>query len=154
VPAGDPLAGYAARLRDPVLSSALRGYLNGSIDLVLRVPGAAPGARPRYAIVDYKTNWLAPAGEPLTVAHYGPGQLAAEMQRSHYALQALLYSVALHRYLRWRLDAYDPASDLAGVHYLVLRGMIGSAGSGVFSWQPAATLVSALSDLLAGGQER
>ncbi|HTW11793.1 MAG TPA: UvrD-helicase domain-containing protein, partial [Solirubrobacteraceae bacterium] len=31
----DPLAGYAARLGDPGLSAVLRGYLTGSIDLVL-----------------------------------------------------------------------------------------------------------------------
>ncbi len=27
------------------------------------------------------------------------------MERAHYPLQALLYLVALHRYLRWRLPA-------------------------------------------------
>ena len=73
------------------------------------------------------------------------------MQRSHYALQALLYSVALHRYLRWRVPDYDPDADLLGIHYLFLRGMVGSAdGSGVFSWRPPGALVAALSDLLAG----
>ncbi len=119
----DPIAGYAQRLSDPSVASVLRGYLTGSIDLVLRVPGTR--GRGRYAIVDYKTNWLAPAGEPLTAAHYRHRALAAEMQRSHYVLQGLLYSVALHRYLRWRLPGYDPATDLAGVHYLFLRGMLG-----------------------------
>ena len=38
LPADDPLAGYAARLDDPVLRSSVRGYLTGSIDLVLRLP--------------------------------------------------------------------------------------------------------------------
>ncbi len=37
------------------------------------------------------------------------------MERAHYALQALLYTVALHRYLRWRLPGYDPERNLAGV---------------------------------------
>ena len=37
IPADDPLAGYAQRLRDPMLAASLRGYLTGSIDLVLRV---------------------------------------------------------------------------------------------------------------------
>ena len=36
--------------------------------------------------------------------------MAAEMIGAHYPLQALLYSVALHRYLRWRLPGYTPAS--------------------------------------------
>jgi exodeoxyribonuclease V beta subunit len=161
ISADDPLAGYAQRLRDPMLAASLRGYLTGSIDLVLRVRGR-PGAgtvadsHDRYVIIDYKTNWLAPAGEPLSAAHYAPAALAVEMQRSHYLLQALLYSVALHRYLRWRLPGYDPASGLAGVRYLFLRGMLGleRPDSGVFAWRPPAELVVALSDLLAGGGER
>ena len=49
------------------------------------------------------------------------------MHRAHYALQALLYTVALHRYLRWRLPGYDPDRHLAGVLYLFLRGMAGPA---------------------------
>ncbi len=149
LPADDALAGYARRLLDPTLAAALRGYLNGSIDLVLRVRG---GARDRYVIIDYKTNWLAPAGEPLAASHYGGPALALEMQRSHYVLQALLYSVALHRYLRWRLAGYDPETDLAGVRYLFVRGMLGPSQPdyGVFAWRPPAALVVALSDLLAG----
>jgi len=73
-----------------------------------------------------------------------------EMQRTHYLLQGLLYSVALHRFLRWRLAGYDPDTDLAGIHYLFLRGMTGDGTTGVFSWLPPAGLVPALSDLLDG----
>ena len=42
---------------------------------------------------------------------------------AHYPLQALLYVVALHRYLRWRLRGYDPDVHLGGVLYLFVRGM-------------------------------
>jgi exodeoxyribonuclease V beta subunit len=80
------------------------------------------------------------------------------MLDAHYPLQALLYDVALHRFLRWRLPGYDPAEHLGGVLYLFLRGMCGPGvvaadGSvpGVFAWQPPASLVVALSDLLARG---
>ena len=83
------------------------------------------------------------------------------MGRSHYALQALLYTVALHRYLRWRLPGYAPADHLAGVLYLFLRGMTGPdtprAGGdpcGVFAWRPPAPLVEALSDVLDAGGAR
>jgi exodeoxyribonuclease V beta subunit len=123
VPAGDPLAGYAARLEDPVLRQDVRGFLTGSIDLVARLPDET--GVPRFAIVDYKTNWLGTPGEELTAWDYRPAALASEMQRSHYVLQALLYAVALHRYLRWRLDGYDASRNLAGVAYLFLRGMTG-----------------------------
>ncbi|MBV9414565.1 MAG: PD-(D/E)XK nuclease family protein, partial [Solirubrobacterales bacterium] len=119
--------------------------LTGSIDLVLRLAG------PRFAIIDYKTNWLGPADEPLTLAHYRPEVLAAEMSRAHYELQALLYTVALHRYLRWRLPGYDPEQHLAGVLYLFVRGMAGVPNRGVFAWRAPGRLVVALSDVLGGG---
>ena len=45
LPAGDPLAGYAERLDDPALRQAVRGYLTGSIDLVVRsAPATAPAS--------------------------------------------------------------------------------------------------------------
>ncbi|MBV9604470.1 MAG: PD-(D/E)XK nuclease family protein, partial [Solirubrobacterales bacterium] len=148
LPPEDPMAGYAARLEDPSLRSHMRGFLTGSIDLVVRLDG------PRFAIADYKTNWLGPADEPLTLAHYRGDALAAEMSRAHYSLQALLYTVALHRYLRWRLPAYDPDRHLAGVLYLFVRGMAGELSeprSGVFAWRPPGRLVVALSDVLGSG---
>ncbi|MFE9576672.1 UvrD-helicase domain-containing protein [Nocardia sp. NPDC006044] len=130
----------------------LRGYLTGSIDAVLRV---TDGTDTRFVIVDYKTNRLG-TGD-LTVAHYTRERMAAEMIRSHYPLQALLYAVALHRYLRWRLPAYDPAHHLGGARYLFVRGMIGPEtpeGHGVFDWNPPAPLILAISRLLAGESPR
>ncbi|MFC3962853.1 UvrD-helicase domain-containing protein [Nocardia jiangsuensis] len=144
LPADDVLAGYPAQLAQ-LDGGALRGYLTGSIDAVLRLPG------PRFVVVDYKTNRLG-LGD-LTVAHYTGERMAAEMIRSHYPLQAVLYAVALHRFLRWRLPGYDPARHLGGVRYLFVRGMIGPEtpdGAGVFDWAPPAALVTELSDLLAG----
>jgi exodeoxyribonuclease V beta subunit len=136
---GDPF-GYADRLHDPALRRSLRGYVTGSIDLVAR-------AGDRFAVVDYKTNWLGGPGEELTAWHYRREALEAEMRRGHYGLQALLYTVALHRYLRWRLPGYNPDRHLAGVVYLFVRG----APGGVFSWRPSGELVSALSDVLDTG---
>ncbi|HEY3019705.1 MAG TPA: UvrD-helicase domain-containing protein [Solirubrobacteraceae bacterium] len=148
----DPaLAGYAERLDDPALRQSVRGYLTGSIDLVVRADDS-------FAVVDYKTNWLGPQGEELNAWHHRPAALAAEMQRAHYVLQALLYTVALHRYLRWRVRGYDPERHLAGVLYLFVRGMVGpetprvdGTPCGVFAWRPSARLVEELSDVLDGG---
>ena len=151
----DPLIGYADRLTDEALRQSVHGYLTGSLDLVLRLQG--DGA-PRFAVVDYKTNWLAGPDEDLTLWHHRPEALVDEMLRRHYALQALLYTVALHRYLRWRLSDYDPDRDIAGVLYLFLRGMAGPATPtvhrtpyGVFAWRPSGALVEALSDALDRG---
>ena len=139
-----PLAGYPDLLAG-LAPAALRGFLTGSIDAVLRLPG------PVFAVVDHKTNRL--GAEPLTTWHYRPSAMAEEMQRTHYVLQALLYCVALHRYLRWRLPGYDPDRHLGPVLYLFVRGMAGPGtpeGAGVFSWTPPPGLVPELSDLLAG----
>lgn len=153
----DPLTGYAQRLNDPALRQTVRGYLTGSIDVVVRIPG--PEGISRFAILDYKTNWLGAPGEALSAWHHRPSALAAEMQRAHYGLQALLYTAALHRYLRWRLPDYSAERNLAGVLYLFLRGMTGpdtptvdGAPCGVFSWRPSAALVEALSDVLDDGR--
>ncbi len=147
LPAGTLLSSYADVLERPTLARApLRGYLAGSIDAVLRVAG------PRYVVVDYKTNRLAPSDEPLTAWHYRPAALEQAMIASDYPLQALLYSVALHRYLRWRQPGYEPDVHLGGVLYLFLRGMAGPTAepAGVFSWRPPSALVVELSDLVAG----
>ncbi|MCD2193008.1 UvrD-helicase domain-containing protein [Actinomycetospora endophytica] len=156
LPPDDPLAAYPEAL-ESLSGQVLRGYLTGSIDAVLRAPDG------RFVIVDHKTNWLGPlpadggVPEALTSAHYGPAQMTTAMIRAHYPLQALLYGVALHRFLRWRLPGYDPETHLGGVAYLFLRGMCGPetpvvAGTtcGVFRWSPPPALLVALSDLLAG----
>jgi exodeoxyribonuclease V beta subunit len=152
LPAEDVLRPYAEHLHDPVLQSELRGYLTGSLDLTLRTPDG------RYAVVDYKTNRLGRRGDELTAWHYRPAALVEAMFEAHYPLQALLYTVALHRYLRWRLVGYSPERHLAGVLYLFVRGMVGPATPvvegqpcGVFSWRPPAALVVALSDLFDRG---
>jgi exodeoxyribonuclease V beta subunit len=156
LPADDVLAGYPDRLADPALQADLRGYLAGGIDMVLRFSDGDGVAR--YAIVDYKTNWLGGEGEDLSAWHYRPAALVGAMEAAHYPLQALLYSVALHRYLRWRIPGYDPTQNLGGVLYLFLRGMTGASvphvdgqPCGVFAWRPPARVVVELSDLLDRG---
>ncbi len=152
----DPLAAYADELRAVDTEGAIRGYLTGSIDLVARVRGAD---HDRYIIADYKTNRVATHGRDLTLWDYRPSALTSEMIRAHYPLQALLYSCALHRYLRWRLADYDPAKHLGGVYYLFLRGMNGAqtpvvdgGRCGVFVWRPPSGLIESLSDAIAVGE--
>lgn len=161
LPEGDPVRAYADALdADPLLADqALRGYLGGSIDVVLRLRGDAGD---RFLVVDYKTNWLGPrgAGVPAPRASaYRPSVLADAMRGSDYPLQALLYSVVAHRFLRWRLPGYAAEQHLGGVLYLYLRGMCGPATPeldggpcGVFVWRPPVALVEAVSDLLDGAR--
>ncbi len=147
----DPLRGYAEMLESEALGGQeLLGYLTGSVDLTFRHGG-------RFYVVDYKTNWLGGPGEALTLADYAPSRLAQAMNHSSYPLQAILYSVVLHRYLRWRLPDYRPEQHLGGVMYLYLRGMAGPTTPavdgrpcGVFSWRPPAVLLEELSAVLDG----
>ncbi len=149
LPAHDPLAPYADRLMSPGLGDQpLRGYLAGSVDVVLRLPGQ------RCLVVDYKTNHL---GD--TAADYSPARLTEAMLHSDYPLQATLYTVVLHRFLRWRVPDYDPERHLGGVLYLFVRGMCGAdtpvvdgQPCGVFAWQPPTRLVVELTRLLDTGR--
>ena len=151
LPADDPLLTYAAALDQSELGDqVLLGYLTGSIDLTFRHGG-------RYFVADYKTNWLGSPESELTLDNYAPDRLATAMTHTSYPLQALLYAVVLHRYLRWRLPGYDPGTHLGGVLYLYLRGMAGPEtpridGSpyGVFAWRPPVALINELSALLSG----
>ena len=148
----DPLRDYPARLAGSAAApEVLNGFLTGSIDAVLSTGSS-------FLVVDYKTNRLPTRpGENLTAGHYGRSAMAEAMMSSHYPLQALLYSVALHRFLAWRLPGYDPAVHLGGVGYLFVRGMIGpntpvigGMPTGVFTWRPTPRLVSEASALLGG----
>ena len=100
-------------------------------------------------MADYKTNQLG-------LTHgYAPGDLVAAMEHHHYPLQAVLYLVALHRYLRWRLPGTRAAEQIGGAGYLFLRGMDprrdAADAHGVFWWQPGAEAIEAVDALLAHG---
>jgi exodeoxyribonuclease V beta subunit len=156
LPADDLLRGYPALLRRDLADVEVRGFLAGFVDLLARLPDG------RFLVADYKTNRVAPPDvEVPTAGHLAPAAMAEEMLAGHYPLQALIYLVAVHRYLRWRLAGYDPDRRLAGVAYLFLRGMAGPstpevAGMrcGVFRWRPPTALLLALDRLLAEGVDR
>lgn len=125
-PALAPVRGWVEhhlqRARDgQSIFTQIAGILTGSIDLVFRVRGAH-GGDDRYFLADYKTNKIA-ASES---GHYASAWLDWKMATTGYPLQALLYSVALHRHLRLRLgDRYDYDRHFGGTLYLFVRGMAG-----------------------------
>ncbi len=98
----------------------LNGLMKGFVDLVFAWDG-------RYHVLDYKTNFLG-----VSLSDYGQQRLEDAMQTHHYGLQALLYSVALHRYLGRRLDDYAPARDLGDCWYVFVRAVGLSAGAGIW----------------------
>jgi exodeoxyribonuclease V beta subunit len=146
----DPLRPCLVALAADLSSVDIAGWMYGSIDAVLRIVTD----HPRFFVIDYKTNRLHTPGAADPLCAYTPSALPAAMAAHHYPLQAVLYLVALHRYLRWRLGAtYDPDLHLGGVGYLFLRGMVGPMSTtGVFSWRPATSAVLALDRLFAAGR--
>lgn len=156
LPDADPFRGFAEELRAAARPVDLVGYLIGSLDLVARVRRDGVD---RFVISDYKTNQLFDDDGKCVLAAYEPARMPAAMVHHGYPLQIVLYSVALHRYLRWRLSGYRPTVHLGGAAYFFVRGMVGSGTPtdadgqpfGVCSWVVPSALTVALSDVLDGG---
>lgn len=142
----DPYQPWAHDLAKNGSKTQVTGSLTGFIDLVYR--SYQPNGTQQFHVVDYKTNWLhlgAPESE--AESKYQPLQLIDAMNHANYPLQAILYNVALHRYLTWRLPEYEPSQHLGASGYFFLRGMVAS-GSGVAVWHPHHRAVEALSEFL------
>jgi exodeoxyribonuclease V beta subunit len=70
--------------------------------------------------VDYKTNHLGPNDRA-----YSDERIELAMERAFYPIQAAIYALALHRWLKSRLTNYDPNKHLGDVIYLFCRGING-----------------------------
>jgi exodeoxyribonuclease V beta subunit len=124
---------WARRLETPDFRPRDAGFMRGFIDLVFT-------AGEQVFLLDYKSNWLGP-----TPDHYRLEALERAMTAGGYHLQYLIYTVALHRYLRWRRPDYDYQRDFGGVLYLFLRGMgPDHPGRGVYATRPPEGLITAL----------
>ena len=117
-----------------------RGMITGIIDLVFEHQG-------RFYIADYKSNYLGSSLED-----YAPARLHRAMLERRYDLQAVLYVLALHRYLRQRITDYDYERHMGGVYYLFVRGMRPQHGAryGVFHQRPAREVVEQLDRVILG----
>jgi exodeoxyribonuclease V beta subunit len=128
--AGQPL--------QPLEIETFQGMVNGVVDLVFEHQG-------RFYIADYKSNFL--GGR---FSDYEGDRLRAAVYERRYDLQYLLYTLALHRYLRRRLPDYDYERHFGGVYYLFLRGMRPETGPtcGVFFDRPAVDVIESLDEVI------
>nr|WP_169303122.1 exodeoxyribonuclease V subunit beta [Thalassotalea mangrovi] len=101
-------AGYKAML--PTRGD-IQGMMHGFIDLVFEHDG-------KYYVCDYKSSYLGDHFE-----NYDAKSLQQHMFDNFYDLQALIYSLALHRYLQTRIEDYCFEQHFGGAVYLYLRGM-------------------------------
>ncbi|MGP9636677.1 UvrD-helicase domain-containing protein [Psychrobacter sp. AOP3-A1-26] len=123
----------------PQFSNHIYRYLRGEIDLVYECAG-------KFYVVDYKSNYL---GNSLS--NYNGDNLSAAMNKAGYWLQAAIYQVALHRFLRLRLKNYEgnEMQYLGAVEYVFLRGIdsTGRENYGRIQWQIPFELVNALDEM-------
>jgi len=122
------------------MAQAVR-YLKGFADLVYEHDG-------RFYVADYKSNYL---GDQLS--DYHQQAMVISMNESGYWLQACIYLVALHRYLKSRKADYQIEQHLGGACYLYLRGMQADSHlTGVVHWMPSPELILDMDAIL--GQSR
>jgi exodeoxyribonuclease V beta subunit len=123
--------------RRAIEPTQLNGMLKGFMDLVFEHEG-------RYYVADYKSNWLGPDD-----AAYTAEKIRAQILRSRYDLQYVLYLLALHRLLKARQPDYDYDTHIGGAVYLFLRGLNAST-QGVFAERPPRELIERLDALFTG----
>jgi exodeoxyribonuclease V beta subunit len=124
----------AGKPLEPIEYDDFEGIVTGIIDLVFEHEGC-------FYLVDYKTNFLG-----ATLDDYRPDKLEDEIFDRRYDLQYLLYSVALHRYLRQRLPSYRYETHFGGVYYLFLRAMrpADTDSRGIFYVRPDPEIIEVL----------
>lgn len=114
----------------------LKGMLKGFIDLTFCWQG-------QYYILDYKSNHLGDG-----VDCYGDINCQQAMAEHRYDVQLLLYTLALHRMLKLRIENYDYDQHIGGGYYLFLRGLNTQNKNGQYFHKPARALIEALDDLI------
>lgn len=123
--------------RPALLPAQLNGMLKGFIDLVFEF-------EQRYFVADYKSNWLGADANAYT-------QEAMEntILDKRYDVQLVLYSVALHRLLKYRQPNYCYEQHVGGAVYWFLRG-VEAPTQGQFFIKPDKSLIDALDQLFKG----
>lgn len=113
----------------------LSGLMTGKIDLTYRHEG-------RFYICDYKSNRL-PA--------YDVEHCLQAMRNSEYDFQALIYTLALHRWCKFRLRSdYAYEKHIGGIRYLFCRGLNAERqdGAGIVAMRFELALIEQLELLL------
>lgn len=122
----------------------INGLLTGFIDLIFKHDG-------RYYVADYKSNYINDR-----IGSYSDSEIKMNMVNHHYYIQYILYTLALHRYLKCHKPDYDYDTDVGGIAYLYLRGMKsadnGNAfrGYGIYGNRISSQYIEKLDALFAG----
>ena len=118
----------------------LSGLMTGKIDLIYLYES-------RFYVCDYKSNRL---------TDYDVEQCQQAMRDSEYDFQALIYTLALHRWCKFRLQAYyDYEKQMGGIRYLFCRGLNAdnNNGEGIVAMRFEHAFIEKLERLLHPAQE-
>ncbi len=131
---------------NPMVFGAMEGIMTGVIDLLFLHEN-------KVYVADYKSNTLGAVPDA-----YHENAMARCMRDSRYDLQYLIYSVAVHRFMKARLGSrysFDGGEfSFGGVLYLFIRGMgvpEEQEGLGIWQARPTAEVVESLDRAFAGG---
>ncbi len=122
----------------PSSNRTLAGLMNGKIDLVFKHDG-------RFHVLDYKGNHLGDR-----IDDYSGNALLARMDASDYRFQALIYVVALDRYLRQRIRDYDRGRHLGDCYYIFIRAVGLGDGAGIWRHRFSDGLLDAVQEVFVG----
>ncbi|WMY97482.1 MAG: exodeoxyribonuclease V subunit beta [Arsenophonus sp.] len=124
---------HLSRLASLLTFKKVSGILKGSIDLICLWKN-------KFYIIDYKTNWL---GD--NTLKYNFKNIKSEMIKNRYDIQYQFYTLALHRYLQYRLKKYSYNKNFGGVIYVFLRGINPKyLGYGIYHVIPSFKLIKEL----------
>lgn len=113
------------------------GMLKGFIDLSFEKDG-------RYYVLDYKSTFL--GGDD---SAYTQAAMERKTLEKRYDLQYIIYTLALHRYLRSRLRSYDYEQHVGGAMVMYLRGINGENG-GIYCDRPPKQLIESIDQMFSG----
>ncbi len=141
-----------------VRKQSFKGYVKGEMDLVCQfIPQGS------FYLIDYKTNFLGNKYE-----NYNDFDIAQSIFDSRYDVQILLYSIALHRFLKNTVKGYAGTDGDAengydkyfgGVMYLYVRGMPDGSpentkNHGVFFIKPKYSIIKRLDELFSSDLDK
>ena len=115
--------------------------MKGFIDLIFMHNG-------KFYIVDYKTNHLGNHSKD-----YDDTNLNTAMLDNYYDVQYLIYSVALTRYLKFRMPNYNYDEHFGGVFYLFVRGMTDIGSDGIYFRKPTEKQIEQLDQLMGANHD-
>ncbi|WP_343190221.1 3'-5' exonuclease [Buchnera aphidicola (Mollitrichosiphum nigrofasciatum)] len=88
-----------------------KGLLIGYIDLIFKFKN-------KYYILDYKSNWLGSED-----CHYKKKNIYKKIIQYRYDIQYQIYSIALHRYLKNKIQKYSFEKHFGGIYFLFIRAV-------------------------------